>query len=61
MTKTIRDLVLKEARKATSAFVVSLIGTGGIAMLDGNLTGAEATGAIGTALLATATSAPASE
>jgi hypothetical protein len=54
MSKTIRDLILKEARKATSAFIVALIGTGGTAMLDGNLTASEATVACGTALVATA-------
>lgn len=54
MTKTIADIVLREARKATSAFIVALVGTGGTAMLDGDLTVPEATVAIGTALVATA-------
>jgi len=55
MTKALKNLIVKEARKATGAFVVTLAGAGGTAMLDGTLTGAEMVVSAGTALVATAT------
>ena len=48
------DFIMNKARKASGTFVVTLAGAGGTAMLDGSLSGVEAIGAVGLALVATA-------